>query len=127
MTTAAATIDERTLERATADFRTEHYLWINARRLEHLATLGLPLRGTRVLELGAGIGDLTSFFLDRDCTVLALEGRAENRAVFERLHEDEPRASVRGAGASHRVSLLTTCSERTMAPSVARMSLKSKT
>jgi 2-polyprenyl-3-methyl-5-hydroxy-6-metoxy-1,4-benzoquinol methylase len=91
------TIEEHDLARATADFRTEHYLRINARRLEHLASLGLPLHGKRVLELGAGIGDLTSFFLDRDCTVLALEGRAENRAVFEQLYRDEPRATVRHA------------------------------
>jgi len=61
-----------------ADFRNEAYLRINARRLEHLATLALPLRDRTVLELGAGIGDLTEFFLDRGCSVTSVEGRAEN-------------------------------------------------
>jgi hypothetical protein len=34
------------------------------RRLEHLASLGLSL-AAMFLEVGAGVGDLTSFFLDR--------------------------------------------------------------
>ncbi|MGP1347817.1 MAG: class I SAM-dependent methyltransferase [Phycisphaerales bacterium] len=61
-----------------SDFRNEAYLRLNARRLEHLASLALPLRGRTILELGAGIGDLTEFFLDRDCSVTCVEGRAEN-------------------------------------------------
>jgi tRNA (mo5U34)-methyltransferase len=60
------------------DFHSNHYLRINQRRLEHLASLGLPLSGRTVLELGAGIGDLTTFFLDRDNEVTSVEARAEN-------------------------------------------------
>jgi len=63
-------------------FRRPDYLRINARRLEHLAGLGLPIAGRDVLEVGAGIGDLTSFFLDRGCSVTAIEPRPENRACF---------------------------------------------
>ena len=59
-------------------FRTGFYQRYNARRLEHLAGLGLELGDKTVLEVGAGVGDLTSFFLDRGCTVTSVEPRAEN-------------------------------------------------
>lgn len=61
-------------------FQSEHYQRHNRRRQEHLATLGLPIAGRKVLELGAGIGDHTSFFLDRDCGVTVTDARAENIA-----------------------------------------------
>jgi hypothetical protein len=35
-----------------------------------------------VLELGAGLGDHTSFFLDRGCEVIVTEAREENLAVL---------------------------------------------
>lgn len=56
----------------------------NQRRLEHLATLGLPLAGRTVLEVGAGIGDHTGFFFDRDCSVLTTDGRPENYEILKR-------------------------------------------
>lgn len=59
-------------------FRNPYYLPLNARRLEHLATLGLPLHGRQVLEVGAGAGDLSEFFLDRGCAMTITDGRAEN-------------------------------------------------
>lgn len=40
----------------------------------------LPIAGRTVLELGAGIGDHTSFFLDRGCGVTATDAREENLA-----------------------------------------------
>lgn len=40
----------------------------------------LPITGRTVLELGAGIGDHTSFFLDRGCRVTATDAREENIA-----------------------------------------------
>jgi hypothetical protein len=70
-TNTASTIDFH-------DFHSNHYLRINQRRLEHLASLQLSLSHSRVLELGAGIGDLTTFFLDRDNEVTSVEARAEN-------------------------------------------------
>src|SRR5947209_7710528 len=60
------------------DFHNWDYLRHNQRRQEHLASLGLPLEGRSVLETGAGIGDHTSFFLDRGCTVVVTEARPEN-------------------------------------------------
>lgn len=64
-------------------FQSEHYLRHNQRRLEHLASLGLPLQGRSVLEVGAGIGDHTSFFLDRGCDVVTTEGRADNFEILQ--------------------------------------------
>ena len=59
-------------------FRTDHYVRHNQRRLEHLASLGLDLFNKRVLEVGAGIGDHTTFYLDRGCEVLTSDARPEN-------------------------------------------------
>ena len=59
-------------------FWADHYIHHNQRRQEHLASLGLPLARRRVLELGAGIGDHTTFFLDRECEICVTDGRAEN-------------------------------------------------
>ena len=80
-----------------AHFRSEHYLRINHRRLEHLATLNLPIRGRHVLELGAGIGDLTNYFLDRDCEVTAIEGRAENVNLFKERFDDNTKVNIHQA------------------------------
>jgi hypothetical protein len=55
---------------------------LTKRRQEHLASLGLPLAGRTVLEVRAGIGDHTDFFLDRGCKVLSTDGRPENVEVF---------------------------------------------
>jgi hypothetical protein len=63
-------------------FLSFHYQRINQRRQEHLATLGLEIAGTTVLEVGAGIGDHTSFFLDRECHVVTSDGREENIKVL---------------------------------------------
>ena len=41
-----------------------------------------PSRGKRVLELGAGIGDQTSYYLDRGCEVTVIEARPENIALL---------------------------------------------
>lgn len=62
----------------TPHFTTHEYQRHNQRRQEHLATLGLPLHDRTVLEVGAGIGDHTTFFLDRSCTVLSSDARPEN-------------------------------------------------
>lgn len=63
-------------------FCNPHYARHNQRRQEHLASLGLPLEGRSVLEVGAGIGDHTTFFIDRSCQVTITEGRPENLEVI---------------------------------------------
>jgi hypothetical protein len=67
---------------AEATFRNPHYVRHNARRQEHLASLGLELAERTVLEVGAGVGDHTTFFLDRDCKVVSVEPRQENCELF---------------------------------------------
>jgi SAM-dependent methyltransferase len=67
-------------------FQSVEYLRHTQRRQEHLATLGLPLAGRSVFEVGAGIGDHTSFFLDRGCEVVVTEARPRNvRVLRQRL------------------------------------------
>jgi SAM-dependent methyltransferase len=56
-----------------------------------LASLGLALEQRRVLEVGAGVGDHTSFFLDRGCTVVSLEPRAENCELYVAIMKERQR------------------------------------
>jgi hypothetical protein len=63
-------------------FHGYEYLRHNARRLEHLASLRIPVAGMTVLELGAGIGDHTGYYLDRGCDVTITEGRIANLKVL---------------------------------------------
>lgn len=71
-------------------FHTARYLRSDFRRMEHLALLDLPLRDRSVLEVGAGIGDLTSFFLDRGCTVTSTDPRPENVERFRTRYAIDP-------------------------------------
>jgi hypothetical protein len=80
--------DENGARDPVAEFHGSHYLRHNQRRQEHLATLGLPLHGRTVLEVGAGIGDHTSFFLDRGCSVVTTEGRPENLQLLAARYPD---------------------------------------
>jgi hypothetical protein len=72
----------------TDAFRSTHYIRHNQRRQEHLASLGLPLANRSVLELGAGIGDHSSFFLDRGCSLIITEPREENLEVLRVRYPD---------------------------------------
>jgi SAM-dependent methyltransferase len=59
------------------NFFSQNYARINEARLAHLASLGLPLAGRSVLEVGAGPGHLTGFYVDRNCRILATDSRSE--------------------------------------------------
>jgi 2-polyprenyl-3-methyl-5-hydroxy-6-metoxy-1,4-benzoquinol methylase len=59
-------------------FHSDHYLRHNARRLEHLASLRIPVAGMSVLVVGAGIGHHSHYYIDRGCRVTITEARAEN-------------------------------------------------
>ena len=59
-------------------FLTPSALAINLARQRHLASLGLNISGKRVLEVGAGIGLHTPFYLERGCNVVVTDGRNEN-------------------------------------------------
>ena len=72
-------------------FQSFHYQRHNRRRQEHLASLCLPITGKTVLEVGAGIGDHTSFFVDRQCSVTSTDGRPE---LLEILQFNNPKAKI---------------------------------
>ena len=67
-----------------AVFLTPEASAINMARQAHLASLGLDLARKRVLEVGAGIGLHTPFFLERECEVLVTDGNAENVGEIRR-------------------------------------------
>lgn len=67
-------------------FLTPEAIAINRARLAHLASLGLSLERKRVLEVGAGIGLLTGFFVDRGCSVLVTDGNPQNVAAIRQRY-----------------------------------------
>jgi SAM-dependent methyltransferase len=48
----------------------------------------LELANQRVLELGAGIGDHTPFFLERGCSVVVTEAREENILILKERYPE---------------------------------------
>lgn len=64
-------------------FFSEHYQAHNKARLGHLASLGLPLAGRTVLELGSGPGDHTGFYVGMGCRVTSVDGRPECVATLQ--------------------------------------------
>jgi SAM-dependent methyltransferase len=60
-----------------AFFSSSPYQGHNHARLEHLASLGLPLSRCRVLELGSGPGDHTGFYVERDCEIVSVDSRQD--------------------------------------------------
>ncbi len=75
-------------------FHNPYYYPLNNRRTEHLATLELPLHGRRVLEVGAGIGDLSEYFLDRGCAMTITDGRADNLEVIRGRYGSRPNVRI---------------------------------
>jgi len=65
-------------------FDTDAALELNKARLTHLASLDLSIDGRAVLEVGGGVGRLTGFFVDRGCSVVVTEARAENVTELRR-------------------------------------------
>jgi SAM-dependent methyltransferase len=65
-------------------FHSSEYLRMNSRRLEHLASLRLALSGKSVLELGAGIGDHSHYYLDRGCQLTITEVRKRNLSYLRK-------------------------------------------
>lgn len=61
---------------------------INQARQDHLASLGLDLENKSVIEVGAGIGLHTPFFLARGCRVTVTDGAASNVEEIKRRHPD---------------------------------------
>ena len=68
--------------KGAAVFDDAAYQEINRARLAHLDSLQLALAGKTLLDVGAGVGDLTGFFVDKGCAVTCAEGRRENVEVI---------------------------------------------
>ena len=68
------------------------YREITDARLEHLATLGLPVEGRSVIDVGCGIGRLSEFFVSRGCDVLCVDGREDNIAQLRALYPERKAA-----------------------------------
>jgi len=69
-------------------FDTEAALAINQARLEHLASLGLPLDRRKVLDVGCGVGHLARFFVERGCDVTCVDVRQENVSGLRKIYPD---------------------------------------
>jgi SAM-dependent methyltransferase len=65
-------------------------LAINQARQDHLESLGFPMSPGTVLEVGAGIGLHTKFFVDRGCSVTITEGREDNLQEIRSRWPDNP-------------------------------------
>jgi SAM-dependent methyltransferase len=68
---------EKHKKNSTNSFYDSHYQVHNIARLQHLDSLELNLSKKKVLELGAGVGDHTLFYLYRNCDITPVEGRIE--------------------------------------------------
>lgn len=75
-------------EDVESSFHSWHYLRHNARRLEHLASLALPMKGKTVLEVGAGAGDHSGFYIDRGCSITITDSRPENITYIKKRYPD---------------------------------------
>jgi hypothetical protein len=73
---------------AVVNFLTPYYQRHNQRRQEHLSSLALTIAGKTVLEVGAGIGDHTSYFLDRKCIVTCTDGRNELLDILKKRYPE---------------------------------------
>jgi 2-polyprenyl-3-methyl-5-hydroxy-6-metoxy-1,4-benzoquinol methylase len=61
---------------------------INVARMNFVTSLGLPLAGKRVLDIGAGVGHFSHLYSRLGATVVAVEGRDENVAVLRQRYPD---------------------------------------
>src|ERR1700730_16842290 len=75
-------------------FYSAHYQTHNRARLSHLASLGLPLAGRHVLEVGCGPGDHTGFYIERGCSVFAVDARQECIEVVQARYPQVGTAQV---------------------------------
>jgi len=76
-------------------FLSEAYLTHNQRRLEHLSSLELDLSHKTVLEVGAGIGEHTRFYIDLKCQILTTEARKENLHILNERYRDTETVRVK--------------------------------
>lgn len=71
-------------ELAINDFLSPHYQQINIKRLQHLSSLKLDLENKKILDLGAGVGDHSIYYLFNNNDVVAVEAREELANFLEK-------------------------------------------
>ena len=76
-------ITEAEIQNVVNVFLHPHYLRHNTRRLEHLASLRIPVAGMTVLEVGAGIGDYSHYYMDRNCQMTITEVKPINLHILK--------------------------------------------
>jgi hypothetical protein len=86
---------QQLLEMVRKQFQSEHYLTHNRKRLQHLNSLNLPLYGRKVLEVGAGVGDHSLFYIEKDCHVTITENRPEILVFLEQRFEGNVSVNIR--------------------------------
>jgi FkbM family methyltransferase len=59
---------------------------INEARLDHLASLKIPVEGKSVLDVSCGVGHLSGFFVERGARVVCVDARPENIARLHSLY-----------------------------------------
>lgn len=72
-------------------FSSKGYLDINNARLQHLASLDLPLENKTILELGSGPGDITDFLIQKGAYVTSIDARIENIQAASQRHQSSGR------------------------------------
>jgi len=72
---------------SSTNFLGRSYQMHNVARLAHLDSLGLDLSKKEVLEIGAGIGDHTYFYLIKGCEVTATDARPESIKIIKQRFE----------------------------------------
>jgi len=76
-------------------FHSSRYLLHSEKRIEHLNSIGLPItKDMTVLEVGAGIGDHTKYFIDIGCDIVTTEGRQENVALLNKYVGDRAKVEL---------------------------------
>jgi SAM-dependent methyltransferase len=78
--------EDRPADGGLEGFESDDAVAINRARLDHLASLGLPVAGKSVLDVGSGPGHLAQFFVEQGCPVMSTDARAENIEYLRRLY-----------------------------------------
>ncbi|MEK7991810.1 MAG: FkbM family methyltransferase, partial [Thiotrichaceae bacterium] len=86
--------NKKELETVRRQFQSEHYLNHNHKRLEHLASLKLPFENKKVLEVGAGVGDHSGFYLEKNCQMTITESRPETLLFLEQRFLDNKLVTI---------------------------------
>ena len=82
---------EKLIGRPDPAFSSKGYLDINNARLQHLASLDLPLENKTILELGSGPGDITDFLIQQGAYVTSIDARIENIQTARKKHQSSGR------------------------------------